>query len=87
MPSFLENCGSRPLDAASDFERIVDHNMLVVYRTQAGGLGHGPVLHEHQVVVIHGNYFAGPVPQTMDAADDEQPAFVFMVGIRLEERG
>lgn len=45
------------------------------HRTQARGIGHGAVLHEDKVPLVHGNSFGLPLPPTLDACYRERAVF------------
>ena len=51
------------------------------HRTQAGGIGHGAVLQEDKVAVIHGNHFAFVPPQATDAGHDELAVFGLVIQV------
>ena len=51
------------------------------HRTQAGGIGHGAVLQEDKVAVIHGNHFAFVPPQATDAGHDELAVFGLVIEV------
>jgi hypothetical protein len=80
-PKYGLSCASFSQRVQPPLSALVSLLGCTCHRTQAGSVGHGPVLKEDEITVLDGDNFAPVSPFAMDASDSELATFDLVVEI------